>query len=253
MLYNLQEGSFISTPNHQEILSKKPPDNCPVCLKSEQKEDEANPSRIADGEGFSFMGENYHLEDFVLVRSAACPHEEPPNTCASCKRVQPGIIGQIIDIKWAMHARHFDKNNVTIRMLGRISDIYEVVNRPSEVIRDEVGDFYVLNLLCLTLISCHRNISFLPTWNRIFPSQTLSESSTSHTRVPYLLQTLPLSSSSHLGIFMLSMLLHITRFRDGGKSEDCQSKIFWFAPVVSKISYIRRRRLKNSWLLRKAV
>ena len=149
MLYNLQEGSFISTPNHQEILSKKPPDNCPVCLKSEQKEDEANPSRIADGEGFSFMGENYHLHDFVLVRSESCYHEEPPNTCASCKRVQPGLIGQIIDIKWAKHPRHSDKNNVTIRMFGRISEISEVDSCPRDIIRDEVGDPHTLNLICL--------------------------------------------------------------------------------------------------------
>ena len=149
MLYNLQDGSFISTPNHQEILSKEPPDNCPVCLASEQKEDEVNPSRISSGEGFSFRGENYHLHDFVLVRSESCYHEEPPNTCASCKRVQPGLIGQIIDIKWAKHPRHSDKNNVTIRMFGRISEISEVDSCPRDIIRDEVGDLHMLNLICL--------------------------------------------------------------------------------------------------------
>lgn len=137
MLYNMEDGSFITIPDQQHLLYQDPPDNCPVCLISEQKQEEAFPNQIKDG--LAIMGQTYHLNDFVLVKSEACPHKEPPNICDACKRVQPGTIGQIIRLKWSKHPRHSDKNHVTIRLLGRIGELTGVEGYPKDIVRDEVG------------------------------------------------------------------------------------------------------------------
>ncbi|KAK7686545.1 hypothetical protein QCA50_010145 [Cerrena zonata] len=140
MLYNIQDGSFTTIPDQEYLFSQDPPHNCPVCLISDQKESESFPCQIVNG--LAFMGENYHIHDFVLIQSESCPHEEPPNSCDNCKRVQPGIIGQITGIKWAKTSRHSHKNNITIRMLGRISEVVDVDGCPKDIIRDEQHLFF---------------------------------------------------------------------------------------------------------------
>ncbi|KAK0466328.1 S-adenosyl-L-methionine-dependent methyltransferase [Desarmillaria tabescens] len=94
----------------------QPPNNCPNCLLRDQREQEKSAVKIADG--IASGGIHYHIDDFVLYASSG----------------GPAAIGQVIDIKTSDRHTASAQSSVSVRPVGRISDL-DVL--PESEIRDE--------------------------------------------------------------------------------------------------------------------
>ncbi|KAG7452102.1 S-adenosyl-L-methionine-dependent methyltransferase [Guyanagaster necrorhizus] len=94
----------------------QPPNNCPSCLCRDQRDQEKSAVKIADG--IACSGNHYHIDDFVLYASPS----------------GPAAIGQIIDIKASDRITASSQPTVSVRPVGRISDLGIL---PRSEIRDE--------------------------------------------------------------------------------------------------------------------
>jgi DNA (cytosine-5)-methyltransferase 1 len=99
--------------------SDRPPDNCPVCLLHEQRDQESYGRKLLDG--VAYDGQSYHLDDFVLFRAES----------------GPAHIGYITNILFPVKATSRAPTVVTVKRVGRVSDLVGVL--PSSVIKDEVS------------------------------------------------------------------------------------------------------------------
>jgi len=110
------------------VETAQPPDNCPVCLLSEQRDQEEDPRILSSG--VAWHGVNYHKYDFAMTKADQGP----------CH------IGYIVDI-----LRTKSGPIVKVKLLGRISTIK---SRPEDVAKDEVGWFYNFQLcFCSDIIT----------------------------------------------------------------------------------------------------
>ncbi|KAK0208944.1 S-adenosyl-L-methionine-dependent methyltransferase [Desarmillaria ectypa] len=98
------------------VSTLQPPNNCPNCLIRDQREQEKSAVEIADG--IASGGNHYHIDDFVLYASSS----------------GPAAIGQIVDIKTSDRNTASAQPSVSVRPIGRISDL-DIL--PDSEIRDE--------------------------------------------------------------------------------------------------------------------
>jgi DNA (cytosine-5)-methyltransferase 1 len=96
--------------------STKPPDNCPVCLLSAQRDREEDARLLSSG--IAWHGVNYHIHDFAMTKAERGP----------C------YIGQIIHIRFRTKFGPI----VKVKLLGRVGSIKA---RPEDVTKDEVRYF----------------------------------------------------------------------------------------------------------------
>ncbi|CCM04603.1 uncharacterized protein FIBRA_06785 [Fibroporia radiculosa] len=109
----------LDDPNSIAALASEPPENCPVCLLSEQREHERVGQLIEDG--VAYGGLNYHVHDFALLRAE--------------NDVDSADIVQILDVRFSTRARSAHLAVMSVRMLGRIGDIMHIC--PHGIIKDE--------------------------------------------------------------------------------------------------------------------
>ncbi|KAL4250277.1 DNA (cytosine-5)-methyltransferase [Abortiporus biennis] len=129
MLYNEIDATFQSIPSSYSTLAGlPPPENCPICIKQTQRDEDEHAREIPDG--VAFHGINFHINDFVLIRASG----GVDNTGTS-SQVTPSHIGQITDVKWPSGSRRMESGVVSVHMLGRISDISSIC--PSSILKDE--------------------------------------------------------------------------------------------------------------------
>ncbi|KAK0233815.1 S-adenosyl-L-methionine-dependent methyltransferase [Armillaria fumosa] len=116
--YDKATAAFVD-PEHEvsEMASTlQPPNNCPNCLLRDQHDQEKSAVKIADG--IASGGHHYHIDDFVLYAASS----------------GPASIGQIVDIKVPDRHTASAQPSVSVRPVGRISDL-DVL--PLSEIRDE--------------------------------------------------------------------------------------------------------------------
>ncbi|KAF8633579.1 hypothetical protein AX15_001372 [Amanita polypyramis BW_CC] len=104
------------------VADHQPPENCSVCVLSEQRDQTVEPRTLReDGaqNGVAYGDYNFHLYDFVLYRAEK----------------GPGDIGYIVEV---------GVDTVRVKQVGRIGSLDDIL--PDNVVRDEVGacgDFFV--------------------------------------------------------------------------------------------------------------
>ncbi|KAF8346872.1 S-adenosyl-L-methionine-dependent methyltransferase [Amanita rubescens] len=97
----------------QMIGNHLPPENCPVCVMSEERRQAEEPHILrVDGanRGIAYGGRNFHLHDFVLFKA----------------QQGPANIGYIIKVS---------ADNVRVKRAGRIGSLEDIL--PDDVMRDE--------------------------------------------------------------------------------------------------------------------
>ncbi|GBE88031.1 hypothetical protein SCP_1202590 [Sparassis crispa] len=119
LLYDDNNASFttVNQPNTAHTKNMLPPHNCSVCLLSAQQMEDQSWRKINDG--IVHLGITYHIEDYVLVKTEDGPAD----------------IGQILDMHFSTTARQYESATITLRLLGRISNIIDLC--PSDVMKDE--------------------------------------------------------------------------------------------------------------------
>ncbi|KAK2464749.1 hypothetical protein APHAL10511_003167 [Amanita phalloides] len=103
----------IDTQRSQMVANHLPPENCPVCVLSEERKHAEQPRKLRtdDGRsGIAYRGRNFHPWDFVLFKA----------------QQGPANIGYIIEINIF---------TAKVRQVGRISALGDVL--PDNIMRDE--------------------------------------------------------------------------------------------------------------------
>ncbi|SJL06388.1 uncharacterized protein ARMOST_09724 [Armillaria ostoyae] len=116
--YDKATAAFVD-PDHEASATAstlQPPNNCPNCLLRDQHDQEKSVVKIADG--IASGGSHYHIDDFVLYATSS----------------GPAAIGQIVDIKAPDRNTASAQPSVSVRPVGRISDL-DVL--PLSEIKDE--------------------------------------------------------------------------------------------------------------------
>nr|VWP01255.1 Glucans biosynthesis glucosyltransferase H (EC [Ganoderma boninense] len=104
--YDETDGSFTDlNVNAGDILG--PPDNCPACLLEAQRQSDSEPVVIKDG--LCYLGKAYHHHDYVLISEPAAK--------------VPASVGMIVRIRPGKSTRDGSTLMVTVRLLGRMSDL----------------------------------------------------------------------------------------------------------------------------------
>jgi DNA (cytosine-5)-methyltransferase 1 len=93
---------------------EQPPENCPVCLLAEQRDQEEDAHELPSG--IAWHGVNYHIHDFVMIKADQGP----------CQ------IGHIVRVRYRTKSGPL----VTFKLLGRISTLKV---RPDNVTKNEVS------------------------------------------------------------------------------------------------------------------
>jgi DNA (cytosine-5)-methyltransferase 1 len=96
------------------VESEQPPENCPVCQLTEQRDREEDARELSSG--VAWHGINYHIHDFVMIKAEQGP----------CH------IGHIVRIRFRTKSGPI----VTVNLMGRISTL---TTRPQNVNKDEVS------------------------------------------------------------------------------------------------------------------
>jgi DNA (cytosine-5)-methyltransferase 1 len=81
--------------------SEAPPENCPVCILTEQRDREEDARPLSSG--VAWHGVNYHIHDFAMIKSVQGPCD----------------IGHITHIRFRTRAGPI----VTVKLVGRISTL----------------------------------------------------------------------------------------------------------------------------------
>ncbi|EKM61513.1 uncharacterized protein PHACADRAFT_204683 [Phanerochaete carnosa HHB-10118-sp] len=125
--YNEKDGSFLAL-GETDLRSPlaQPPNNCPVCIRQAAQEQENHPQAIESGAGIAFRGVNYHINDFVMIRT-----QDP--VC---------MIGQIVGVAFDDSARAQGSCEVTIMPLGRVNDILQYC-REETIVKDEASLLHI--------------------------------------------------------------------------------------------------------------
>ncbi|TBU32705.1 S-adenosyl-L-methionine-dependent methyltransferase [Dichomitus squalens] len=107
-MYDDLDGSFkdVDTSDGDAL---DPPDNCPACLLSTQRQSDLVPTIIRGG--MTYLGSTYHHDDYALISNAK-------------QKKVPALVGMVIRIR---PKRQDDKIEgtivVTVKLLGRIADL----------------------------------------------------------------------------------------------------------------------------------
>ncbi|RDB29208.1 DNA (cytosine-5)-methyltransferase 3 [Hypsizygus marmoreus] len=123
--HDKNSSSIISLDMERRDLAAAhlPPQNCPVCPLIEQHLEEQVDRRLRDEQGIpngvAFLGQKYHLEDFVLYRAEK----------------GPAHIGYITGVHFPIKETSVVASTLTIQRVGRISTIARLL--PENVVRDE--------------------------------------------------------------------------------------------------------------------
>jgi DNA (cytosine-5)-methyltransferase 1 len=105
--------------------SEQAPENCPVCLLTEQRDREEDACQLSSG--VAWHGINYHIHDFAMIKADQGP----------CH------IGHIVHIRFRTKSGPI----VTVHLLGRISTLK---SRPRNVTKDEVSWSYSMSPVSLS-------------------------------------------------------------------------------------------------------
>src|ERR1700683_3095015 len=67
-IYDSNSATYmdIDTQRTHLVESEQPPDNCPVCLLTEQRDQEEDPRKLSSG--VAWHGTNYHIHDFAMIK-----------------------------------------------------------------------------------------------------------------------------------------------------------------------------------------
>jgi DNA (cytosine-5)-methyltransferase 1 len=108
------------------VESEEPPDNCPVCLLAEQRDQEEDARKLPFG--VAWHGVNYHIHDFAMIKAEQGP----------CH------IGHIVHIRFRTKSGPV----VTVKLLGRIStfNITPDITKDDCLMKDEVSRLSVVNV-----------------------------------------------------------------------------------------------------------
>ena len=111
-MYNEEEASFSDIPKIPGLHEPPgPPENCPSCVSSDQVSDKMACSPTRTPPGVSYIGNTYHVDDYVLFRSQA-EHD-------------PAQIGRVIDIHFPpLKSKKFTEHTIiTLQLLGRMASV----------------------------------------------------------------------------------------------------------------------------------
>jgi len=135
MVFNKDDSSFIDLDSERLKLCRlaDPPDNCPVCVITTMREEQAVPRILRQEnnvvDGIAIDGINFHLNDFVLYRADS----------------GPAHIGYITG------HRRSDPVKVKVKKVGRVTDLpKEALPRNERYFRDQVS-LYLVQMERLTL------------------------------------------------------------------------------------------------------
>ncbi|PIL29860.1 DNA methyltransferase [Ganoderma sinense ZZ0214-1] len=104
--YDETDGSFTDlSASAADVLG--PPGNCPACLLEVQRRSDMEPVVIKDG--LNYLGKAYHHHDYALIAETATQ--------------APALVGMIMRIRLAGKSNDGSTLMVTVRLLGRMSDL----------------------------------------------------------------------------------------------------------------------------------
>ncbi|GJE89469.1 S-adenosyl-L-methionine-dependent methyltransferase [Phanerochaete sordida] len=120
--YSDTNGAFVGLSDSDvQPPFKRPPDNCPVCLREAERLQTEYPQVVEGGKGVAYRGTNYHVHDFAMIRVAGAP------VC---------MIAQIIGIAADNSARRQGSCNLQVVPLGRFNDIVHLCE-DEDAVKDE--------------------------------------------------------------------------------------------------------------------
>ncbi|OBZ68208.1 DNA (cytosine-5)-methyltransferase 1B [Grifola frondosa] len=155
-VYDEADASFTSVNDLNNSLAEslRPPNNCPACLIFEQQSEDDYGRKIDNGRGVAYRGERYHEHDFAVIQTEDGPAQ----------------IGQIMDIRFSSRARQLGSTVLTVRVLGRTSDIIDIFPRDRHLFfTDEVADVSVADLVHRCSVRHYLSVSDLSKWLAVSP------------------------------------------------------------------------------------
>ena len=123
-MYDANQATYTSIvlERREVVAHSLPPFNCTICPLLDQQDQEKTENKLKDEKGntngFTFRGEKYHFEDFVLYHAQR----------------GPAHLGYIVDFRIINNKKL--RSEVHLRRVGRISSLGNVL--PHNVLKDEV-------------------------------------------------------------------------------------------------------------------
>ena len=133
-MYDENDGSFTDV-NTSDGDALDPPDNCPSCLLNAQRESDLMPTLVRGG--VSYLGTTFHHNDYALI--------------ANTKEASaPALVGMLLRIRSGRLADGPQGVLVTVRLLGRMTDLLSepsfASTAPADMYAHEVSPATILPL-----------------------------------------------------------------------------------------------------------